>query len=162
MAASFSDKGGTGRRHSGRFWALALAALLLAAALAAVALARGEWLEPAGSQSYEVHAEFRDVGGLRPGARVSLSGVTVGHVTEVSLDSRSYRARVSMEIDRDADHIALDSIAIVRTAGLVGERYLDISPGGDPDSLTEGDYFYETQSALHLEQFIGRFIAGWR
>ncbi|MDX1589986.1 MAG: outer membrane lipid asymmetry maintenance protein MlaD [Oleiphilaceae bacterium] len=131
-------------------------------ALLAVTLARGEWPSPAASGHYRVYGEFGDVGGLRPGARVSLSGVTVGRVTDVSLDSSSYRVTVSMAIAAEVDHIALDSIAIIRTAGLLGERYVDISPGGDPDSMEAGDYFYETQSALHLEQFVGRFIAGWR
>lgn len=144
-------------------WVWVLLLLLMATALLAMTLARaGSFTAQPGGSFYQVYAEFHDVGGLEVGARVSLSGVTVGKVTGVSLDSDRYRATVTMDIARDVDHIALDSMAIVRTAGLMGARYLDISPGGDPDSMTDGDYFYETQSALHLEQFIGRFIAGWR
>ncbi|TVP57372.1 MAG: outer membrane lipid asymmetry maintenance protein MlaD [Halomonadaceae bacterium] len=144
-------------------WVWALLLLLLAVAVLAFTLARASYFQlNSGQTYYQVYAEFHDVGGLQAGARVSLSGVTVGKVTDVALDSGRYRATVTLEIARDIDHIAMDSMAIIRTAGLVGERYVDISPGGDPDSMAEGDYFYETQSALHLEQFIGRFVAGWR
>jgi len=112
--------------------------------------------------TYRVYAEFHDVGGLRPGSRVALSGVTVGRVVDVSLDPVNYRATAAMDIRAEVDSIAVDSMAVIRTAGLVGDRYVDISLGGDPDFMVEGDYFYETQSALHLEQFIGQIMATWR
>lgn len=112
------------------------------------------------SGTYRVFAEFTDVGTLRSGDRVAMAGVTIGEVTAVELDTESYRARVAMEIRRDVDNIAIDSSAVIRTAGLMGQHYIEISPGGHPDSISDNDYIEDTQSAISIESLILRRITG--
>lgn len=107
--------------------------------------------------SYKLYGEFTDVGGLQVRAKVSLAGVTIGRVSNIELDSRSVKALVEMEIQNDVNYLSKDSIAIVSTAGLLGEKYINVSVGGDLDSLTDGDYFDSTQSALNLENLISQF-----
>jgi len=77
--------------------------------------------------TYQVFAEFSDVGTLKPGARVAMAGVTIGKVTRVELDTDTYQARVAMELREDVDNIALDSSAVIRAAGLMGDHYIEIS-----------------------------------
>ena len=110
--------------------------------------------------TYRVFAEFTDVGTLEPGARVAMAGVTVGEVTDVELDTDTFRARVTMELDSDVDNIAMDSSAVIRTAGLMGRHYIEISPGGHPDSISDNDYIEDTQSAISIESLILRRITG--
>lgn len=112
------------------------------------------------SETYVVDAYFNDAGGLSARGRVSLAGVQVGRIREVSLDQSRFQARVVMEIDARFDAIPADSSAIIRTSGLLGEQYIDISPGGDMASLADGDTFYETQSALNIERMISNFASG--
>lgn len=116
--------------------------------------------EPGDGGRYRVFAEFSDVGTLEPGARVAMAGVTVGRVTGVELDTDSYRARVTLEIREEVDDIAMDSTAVIRNAGLMGEHYLEISPGGHPDSLSDNDYIEDTQSAISIDSLILRRITG--
>ena len=113
-----------------------------------------------GGGTYRVFAEFSDVGTLKPGARVALAGVTVGEVTSVELDTETYRARVAMELRHEVDNIAIDSSAVIRTAGLMGRHYIEISPGGHPDSISDNDYIEDTQSAISIESLILRRITG--
>ena len=113
-----------------------------------------------GVQTYSVYAYFNDAGGLTPRARVSMAGVTVGKVREISLDEETFQARVVIDLEADYDSIPADSSAIIRTSGLLGEQYIDISPGADLDSLGQGDTFYETQSALNIERMISNFASG--
>lgn len=110
--------------------------------------------------TYRLFAEFSDAGTLRPGSRVAMAGVTIGEVASVELDPDSYRARVAMDIHDDVDELAIDSTAVILTAGLVGPHYIDISPGGHPDSLSENDYIEDTQSAISIETLILRRITG--
>lgn len=124
------------------------------------------WLAPSGDSEptgagdhYTLYAEFADVGTLEPGARVAVAGVTVGEVTGVQLNARGYRARVRMRIEKRRDNLASDSVAIIMTAGLVGEQYIEISPGGHPETLSDNDYIEETQSAMNLGTLIRRRIA---
>ncbi len=114
----------------------------------------------AAGQTYVLHGEFTDVGGLRVRGKVSLAGVTIGQVSQISLDPKSLKARVTMEIDTEVDYISRDSIAVISTAGLLGEKYVDISVGGDEETLQDGDYFESTQGALNLEKLISSFATG--
>jgi phospholipid/cholesterol/gamma-HCH transport system substrate-binding protein len=124
------------------------------------------WLAPPGGSEradtgghYTLYAEFADAGTLKPGARVALAGVTVGEVADVQLNARGYRAKVRMRIDQSLDHLAIDSVAIIMTAGLLGEQYIEISPGGHPETLSDNDYIEDTQSAMSIETLIRRRIA---
>lgn len=113
-----------------------------------------------GGETYTVSAYFNDAGGLAPRSRVSMAGVTVGRIRQVTLDQETFQARVIIDIDAGYDSIPADSSAIIRTSGLLGEQYIDISPGADLESLADGDTFYETQSALNIERVISNFASG--
>ncbi|WP_111495749.1 outer membrane lipid asymmetry maintenance protein MlaD [Marinobacter bohaiensis] len=110
--------------------------------------------------TYKVYANFNDIGGLAVRGQVSMAGVTIGRVTDISLDPDTYQARVEMEINKSVDIIPTDSSAIIRTAGLLGEKYIDVSIGADTSYMADGDTFYGTQSALNIERLISNFASG--
>ncbi|MBR9872286.1 MAG: outer membrane lipid asymmetry maintenance protein MlaD [Gammaproteobacteria bacterium] len=112
------------------------------------------------SSTYTLYANFNDVGGLTPRGKVSMAGVTVGSIESISLDKNTFQAKVTMAIRSDVDTIPADSAAVIRTSGLLGEQYIDISIGGDMESLGAGDTFYSTQSAMNLERLISNFASG--
>lgn len=111
-----------------------------------------------GADTYQISARFNNVGGLAPRAKVNIAGVTVGQVTAIHLDPVSVRAVVDMAIRKDVDYLTSDSIAAIKTAGVLGEQYISISVGGAPDILAEGDTITDTQSALVLEDLIGKIM----
>ncbi|KEF31598.1 MAG: outer membrane lipid asymmetry maintenance protein MlaD [Gammaproteobacteria bacterium] len=118
-------------------------------------------LSPSSAEStYTVYADFNDTGGLTPRGRVSMAGVTVGTIESIALNKETFQARVTMSIRSDVDNIPADSSAVIRTSGLLGEQYIDISIGGDMESLQAGDSFYSTQSAMNLERLISNFASG--
>lgn len=128
-------------------------------ALAFLALkVSGLSFQDARRDTYTVTAEFNNIGGLKPRAKVSIAGVTVGQVTNIGLDPLSARAVVSMTIDKDVDYLTTDSIAGIKTAGVLGEQYISISVGGAPDVLEDGGKIRDTQSAVILEDLIGKFM----
>lgn len=110
--------------------------------------------------SYRVYALFDDLGGLAVRGKVSMAGVTIGRVSEVTLDKESYSALVEMEIYAEVDNLTLDSVASIQTSGLLGDKYVAISVGGDEEVLKDGDTIFDTQSALNLEKLIGAFASG--
>ncbi len=110
--------------------------------------------------TYTIYANFNDTGGLTPRGRVSMAGVTVGTIESIALDKDTFQARVTMSIDSNVDNIPADSSAVIRTSGLLGEQYIDISIGADMESLKEGDTSYSTQSAMNLERLISNFASG--
>jgi len=111
-------------------------------------------------QTYTLYAEFDNIGGLNNRARVAIGGVTVGRVTNIKLDKKTYMARVAMSINDNINNIPTDSAAAITTAGLLGEKYISISIGGEDHYFKEGDTFSDTQSALILENLIGKFLLG--
>lgn len=111
------------------------------------------------SDTYHVQAYFTNVGGLKPTASVRSAGVLVGRVTEIRLDVERYEARVTMSID-SRYRFPKDTFANIQTAGLLGENYIGLLPGGDDQMLKNGDQFKKTQSAMVLEDLIGQFIYG--
>lgn len=111
-------------------------------------------------ETYTLYASFNDVGGISRRGKVAMAGVTVGSVRSVTLDRETFQARVELAIDADMDNIPADSSAVIRTSGLLGDQYIDISIGGDMDSLKPGDSFYSTQSAMNLERLITNFASG--
>lgn len=108
--------------------------------------------------SYKVHAHFDNVSGLSKRARVTMAGVTIGQVTDIKIDKNRYTGLVEMAIYSDVDTLPTDSTASIVTAGLLGEKYIGISVGGDDQMLADGDEIHDTQSALVLEELIGRFL----
>lgn len=111
------------------------------------------------SDTYELQAYFTNVGGLKPTASVRSAGVLVGRVTDIRLDVDRYEAKVTMSIDTRYK-FPKDTFANIQTAGLLGENYIGLLPGGDDLMLKHGDAFKKTQSAMVLEDLIGQFIYG--
>lgn len=108
--------------------------------------------------SYKVYAHFDNVAGLTPRAKVTMAGVTIGQVTGIEFDKNRYTGKVEIAINGDINTLPSDSTASILTAGLLGEKYVGISVGGEEAMLAEGDEIYDTQSALVLEELIGRFL----
>jgi len=115
----------------------------------------------AGRDTYPLSAQFNTVAGLTPRAKVMVAGVAIGHVTDIHIDPVSVRAVVDMAIDRDVDYLTTDSIASIKTAGVLGEQYVSISVGGAEDLLKPGDTIRDTQSAMILEDLIGKFVTSF-
>ena len=111
------------------------------------------------ADTYKVYAEFDNVGGLKPRAPVKSAGVVVGRVAEVSFDNKSFRARVTLHLDKRYQ-FPKDSSASILTAGLLGEQYIGMDGGGDDHMLADGDRLMITQSAVVLEKIIGQFLYG--
>jgi len=109
--------------------------------------------------TYHLSARFNNVAGLTKRAQVFVAGVPVGRVTDIRIDPVTVRAVVDMAIDSDVDYLTTDSIAAIKTAGVLGEQYVSISVGGAPDVLGDGDTIRDTQSSLVLEDLIGKFMA---
>lgn len=108
--------------------------------------------------AYTVTARFDNIGGLKVRAPVSMAGVRVGRVSHIGFDNKTYEAIVEMRIDPAFDTLPVDTSASILTAGLLGEQYIGLSPGGSDDRLKEGDELELTQSAMVLEQIISRFL----
>ncbi len=109
------------------------------------------------AETYQVTAYFDNIGGLKPKASIKSAGVLVGRVTEISLDTASYKAKVVMSLDKRY-LFPKDTFANINTAGLLGEQYIGLSPGGDSENLAAGSEIKKTQSAMVLEDLIGKFI----
>jgi phospholipid/cholesterol/gamma-HCH transport system substrate-binding protein len=108
--------------------------------------------------TYSVKANFTNVGALTVGAPVKMAGVAIGSVTAVKADPVKLDATVTMAIDKKYDQIPDDSAASIFTSGLIGSQYVAIQPGGSPNSLKDGDQLVLTQSAMQLEDLIGKFL----
>ncbi len=113
-----------------------------------------------GGGGYELTARFGNLGELKPRAPVKIAGVKVGEVTRVELDQVNFDAVVTMHLTPAAGELPADSSAGIFTSGLLGERYVGITPGGDPEPLAPGDEIMLTQSAVVLEQLIGKYLFG--
>lgn len=109
--------------------------------------------------SYEVSAMFNDVSGLSNNAKVTMSGVQVGRVTAISYDPAFYQARVRLQISGEYNQLPLDTSAEILTAGLLGEKYVGLTPGGDTEILKNGDQIQYTSSSMVLEKLIQQFIS---
>ena len=109
-------------------------------------------------ETYTIKARFENLGGLTDRAKVSLAGVTIGRVTNITLDQEWYAAVVEMEIDKSMDTLPIDTSASILTAGLLGEKYIGLSVGAEIDYMQDGDWVQDTQSAVVLEELISRFL----
>jgi phospholipid/cholesterol/gamma-HCH transport system substrate-binding protein len=108
--------------------------------------------------TYHVSGDFTNIGGLQAGAAVKMAGVPIGSVQSVVVKPGAVQATVTLAIDKRYSQIPDDSSAAVFTSGLIGSQYVAIQPGGSPQFLAEGDSFVLTQSALQLEDLIGKFL----
>ena len=108
--------------------------------------------------TFKISARFDNVGSLRTRAPVSMSGVTIGRVTGIDFDPYALEAIVTLDIDSRYDQIPDDSDASILTAGLLGSQYVGLQPGGSDTFLEEGSEIMFTQSAIVLENLIGKFL----
>lgn len=114
-------------------------------------------MEVWGGKGYDVDAIFSDVGGLKIGASIEIAGVEVGRVKSITLDN--YQARVVLNL---AENVRLqeDAIASIKTKGLIGEKFIEITPGGLEKIIPPGGLIRETQAAVDLEELISKFVFG--
>ena len=110
------------------------------------------------NDSYKLYANFDNIAGLTVRAKVTMAGVTIGKVTAIDLDHDTFTGRVTMEVDKRVNNLPSDSTASILTAGLLGEKYVGISVGGDDKLLKDGGTIHDTQSSLVLEDLIGKFL----
>ena len=110
------------------------------------------------TSTYSVYARFENIGGLVIRSKVSIGGVVVGRVANIELDPETYTALVRMEIDSDVDTISSDSTAAILTDGLLGGKYIGLILGAEEEYLSNGDEILDTQSAIVLEELIGKFL----
>jgi phospholipid/cholesterol/gamma-HCH transport system substrate-binding protein len=110
---------------------------------------------------YHVTADFDNIGDLKVGAPVTMAGVNMGEVDSIRFDQKSYKAVVGMRIDTQYKEIPDDSFASVNTQGLLGGKYIGLSPGGSDTFLKDGSHIDQTQSAVVLENLINKLFASF-
>jgi phospholipid/cholesterol/gamma-HCH transport system substrate-binding protein len=135
----------------GIFVAIGLGALLF------LALKVGNLASFSTAETYQVHAKFGNIGGLKVRAPVKSAGVVVGRVAEIRFDNESFEAVATMTIDAGY-RFPRDSSAKILTSGLLGEQYVGLEAGGNPEMLKDGDRLRLTQSAVVLENLISQFL----
>jgi phospholipid/cholesterol/gamma-HCH transport system substrate-binding protein len=108
--------------------------------------------------SYTINAAFDNIGGLKVRSPVTVSGVRIGRVDSIDYNFDTYEAVVRLRIGTQYDSFPEDTTASIFTAGLLGEQYIALEPGGSEENLADGDSIQLTQSALVLEQMIGQFL----
>lgn len=108
--------------------------------------------------TYTLYANFDNVAGLTNRGKVTMAGVTVGKVQKITLDHDSFMGRVELSIDKKVDNLPTDTTASIVTAGLLGEKYISLSVGGEEEVLKDNGEIYDTQSSLVLEELIGKFL----
>jgi phospholipid/cholesterol/gamma-HCH transport system substrate-binding protein len=110
------------------------------------------------SDTYRLKAQFENVGGLKPGAPVTMSGVTVGRVEKIVYDMNLFKAVVTLRIDNHFNRIPNDSDASILTSGLLGGQYIGVSPGGSEEVFKNGDRIEFVQDAIVLENLISKYL----
>jgi phospholipid/cholesterol/gamma-HCH transport system substrate-binding protein len=129
---------------------------IAATAFLALKIASGSLL---GGDTYLVSAEFANIGSLNPGGNVLVAGVPIGKVEAVHLDPKTFRAIVDLRLERSLK-LPTDSSAAIKSAGLIGDKYVAVSPGGDPDFIAPGGKITETESDVDLASLISKVAFG--
>ena len=112
-----------------------------------------------GGDSYVIEARFANAGGLHDGSSVLVAGVTVGRVDEVKMDPADYSAVATLRLQSDL-RLPTDSMASIKTSGLIGDKFVSLSPGADETYLEPGTRITMTESAVDLESLIGKMAFG--
>ncbi|QSX79133.1 outer membrane lipid asymmetry maintenance protein MlaD [Lysobacter solisilvae] len=136
----------------GAFLLLALGSVLVLA----LASTNRQW--GFGNDSYELKARFTSIGALRPNAPIKIAGVAVGKVADIQVDPVKYDSVVTLAMDVKFKDLPADTSAGIFTNGLLGESYIGLSPGGDPETLKPGDEIFMTQPAVDLIQMVGKYM----
>lgn len=116
-------------------------------------------LEVLGGNSYALRAKFKDVTGLRTGAYVEMAGVRIGRVAGITLDPKDSTPMVTLDIDKGVK-LTDDAIASIKTSGLIGDKFVKVSPGGSDTILGPGGLIVETESSVDLGDLIGKYVFG--
>jgi phospholipid/cholesterol/gamma-HCH transport system substrate-binding protein len=116
-------------------------------------------MELLGDEYYFLNARFDTVAGLKKGSQVELAGVQIGQVDGISLDTERMAALVKLKIKKGIE-VSDDAIASVKTAGLIGDKYINITPGGSDEILQSGDMILETESPLDIEEMVSKYVFG--
>jgi phospholipid/cholesterol/gamma-HCH transport system substrate-binding protein len=116
-------------------------------------------LEVLGGRGYTVIADFDNDGGIKAGASVEIAGVPIGRVTGVNLDPESYQAVVAMRVN-EGIKLQDDAIASIKTKGLIGEKFIQITPGASEKNVPDGGKIRDTESAIDIESLISKFVFG--
>lgn len=116
-------------------------------------------MELLGGNYYNLKANFRTITGLKIGANVEVAGVKVGSVENIYLETNNYTAMVELKLRNDVD-LSADVIASIKTSGLIGDKYIQLTPGGDPEILRNGQTITETESPVDFEELISKYVFG--
>ena len=138
-------------------WWVGIFVLLGIAALVVLALRVGNLSGFAYNDGYVLYADFSNVGSLKPRSPVKLGGVTIGEVTHIGMNPKTFMAKVTMRIEPKVK-LPTDTGASIYTEGLLGEQYVSIQPGGMPQDLQPGGTITMTQSAVNIDQLIGQMV----
>lgn len=122
----------------------------------AMQLGEVSWLSA--SRTYTIYADFDNISGVKSGAEVQIAGVTVGSVTGLVLNKYD-QARAELQLDKGIK-LAKDSIASVKSQGIIGDKLIQITPGGDKELYKAGDIIVDTESSVDLESLISKFAFG--
>ena len=142
------------QRYFEFFVGIFLALGILCLAVLSLHVARNDFFV---SNGYDVHAIFTNSGGLRPGSPILIAGVEVGRIKSISLED--YEAKIVFNIRGDVP-LQKDAIASIKTKGLIGEKYIEITPGADDDAVAPGGRLINTEPAMDFESLISKFIQG--
>lgn len=121
-----------------------------------IKLGKVEWFD---EQNYFVYGRFESVSGLKKGAQVEMAGIQIGAVNAIKLDQERQVAIVEMKIQKDVV-LTDDIIASIKTSGMIGDKYVQISPGGSELALKNGEFIASTKSALDLEELLSKYVFG--
>lgn len=116
-------------------------------------------MELMNTNNYSLKARFQSVSGLKKGAYVEMAGVEVGRVGDIVFDTKKLDAVVTLKISNSIP-VSSDVIASVKTAGLIGDKFIKLTPGGAEDNLKSGDTITDTESALDIEELISKYVFG--
>jgi phospholipid/cholesterol/gamma-HCH transport system substrate-binding protein len=114
-------------------------------------------INPFAEETYPITARFTSISGLKEGSIIELAGVLVGKVSRIELDTGDYEAVVHMDIDKRVE-LQDDSIASIRTAGIIGDKFIKLTPGGSEIILESGDEIDETEPSISLEELVSKYI----
>jgi len=129
---------------------------LISVAYLTIKLGKMEWF---GDDYYTLEARFNSVSGLKAGAIVDMAGVEIGKVADIHLDNQRQVAIVSLKIKKSVV-LTDDVIASVKTSGLIGDKYIRLTPGGSDRILKAGDMIIDTESALDIEELVSKYVFG--
>ena len=132
--------------------------LLTLASLLVLAVASTNQRFGFGHSEYTLQARFTQIGQLRPQAPVRIGGVNVGRVSDITLDPKTFESVVTLALDERYQNLSADTSAGIFTSGLLGESYIGLQPGGDPETLKAGDEIAFTQPAVDLLQLVGKYM----